>query len=102
MSTTPTERAFPRRYASIRRAVKDIRDLGGDFYATVEGRDTDTGDPIVISGAVEDIEFRENESVASLLVDTGDDHIRVGGLVAAYESVEGQAIHIGRESPPDV
>jgi sugar-specific transcriptional regulator TrmB len=102
LSTTPTERAFPRRYASIRRAVKDIRDLGGDFYATVEGRDTDTGDPIVISGAVEDIEFRENESVASLLVDTGDDHIRVGGLVAAYESVEGQAIHIGRESPPDV
>ena len=56
----------------------------------------------MISGAVEDIEFRENESVASLLVDTGDDRIRVGGLVAAFESIEGQAIHIGRDSPPEV
>ena len=102
LSTTPTERVFPRRYASIRRAVKDIRDLGGEFYATVEGRDTETGESIVISGIVDGIEFRENESVASLLIDTGDEAIQVGGLVAAYEAVEGQAIHIGRESPPSV
>jgi sugar-specific transcriptional regulator TrmB len=102
LSTTSEERPFPRRYASIRRAVKDIRDLDGEFYATVEGRETDTGEPVVIEGTVADVEFREDEQVASLLVDTESGPVSVGGLVAAYEAVEGQAIHIGRESPPDV
>ncbi|TQQ83020.1 TrmB family transcriptional regulator [Halonotius terrestris] len=102
LSTTTEERPFPRRYASIRRAVKDIRELGGEFYATVEGRETDTGEPVVIEGRVADVEFREDEQVASLIVETDSGQVTVGGLVAAYEAVEGQAIHIGRVSPPDV
>jgi Predicted transcriptional regulators len=32
-----SERPFPRRYASIRRAVKDIRDLGGEFLCDRRG-----------------------------------------------------------------
>ena len=102
LSTTSEERPFPRRYASIRRAVKDVRELGGDFYATVEGRETTTGDPVVIRGAVEAVEFHDDEQVATLYVATDDGRVAVGGLVSAYEAVEGQAIHLGRESPPDV
>ena len=96
------ERPFPRRYASIRRAVKDIRDLGGEFYATVEGRDTETGDSRVVSGKVVDVAFQDSEEVAALTVETADGPVEVGGLVAALEDVEGQEIHIGRESPPEI
>ncbi|QCJ46601.1 MULTISPECIES: HTH-type sugar sensing transcriptional regulator TrmB [Haloprofundus] len=93
-------RPFPRRYASIRRAVKDIRDLDGEFYATVEGRDIETGDPVVVEGRVVDLAFEDTEEVASLVVETEDGPVHVGGLVAALEDVEGQDIRIGREEPP--
>jgi len=95
-----SERPFPRRYASIRRAVKDIRDLGGEFFATVKGRDIETGEPRVLSGKIVDVAFQDSEEVASLTVDTDDGRIEIGGLVAALEDIEGQEIHIGRETPP--
>ena len=97
-----SERPFPRRYASIRRAVKDIRDLGGEFYATVEGRDTETGESRVVSGKVVDIDFQDSEEVAALTVDTDDGLVTVGGLVAALEAIEAQELHIGRETPPEI
>lgn len=94
------ERPFPRRYASIRRAVKDIRELSGEFYATVQGRDIETGDSTVVSGKVTDVAHRDTEEVASLTIETEDGLIEVGGLVAALEDVEGQEIRVGRERPP--
>ncbi|MCL9816237.1 HTH-type sugar sensing transcriptional regulator TrmB [Natronocalculus amylovorans] len=94
------ERPFPRRYASIRRAVKDIRELGGEFYATVEGRDIETGKPTVIQGKVVDVAFQDTEEVASLTVETANGRVEVGGLVAALEDIEGQEIRIGRNEPP--
>ena len=102
LATDGTERPFPRRYASIRRAVKDVRDLGGAFYATVEGRDTETGDPAIIRGRIVDVTFQDSEEVASLTVETDDGRVTVGGRVAALEAIEGQEIHIGRESPPAI
>jgi sugar-specific transcriptional regulator TrmB len=102
LSTTTETRPFPRRYASIRRAVKDVRGLDGEIFATVEGRDTNTGESVVIEGRVAAVEFHEDEQVASLHVDTNEGQIAVGGLVAAYEAVEGQAIHLGRDSPPEL
>lgn len=96
------ERPFPRRYASIRRAVKDVRDLGGEFYATVEGRYIETGKPARIRGRIVDVTFQDSEEVASLTVETDSGRVAVGGRVAALEAIEGQEIHIGRESPPDV
>ncbi|MFW6321374.1 MAG: HTH-type sugar sensing transcriptional regulator TrmB [Halohasta sp.] len=96
-----SERPFPRKYASIRRAVKDIRDLGGDFYATVEGRDIETGDSRVVSGKIVDIAFQDTEEVAALTVETDEGRVEIGGLVAALEDVEAQEIHIGRETPPE-
>ena len=102
LATNAKERPFPRRYASIRRAVKDIRELGGEFYATVEGRYIETGNPAHIQGKIVDIRFQDSEEVASLTVETESGRVAVGGLVAALEAIEGQEIHIGRESPPDI
>jgi sugar-specific transcriptional regulator TrmB len=93
-------RPFPRRYASIRRAVKDIRESEGEFYATVEGRDVETGATIVIEGKVLETAFEDTEEVASLVVETEDGPVDVGGLVAALEDIEGQEILIGRDEPP--
>ncbi len=95
------DRPFPRRYASIRRAVKDVRELDGDFYATVEGRDIESGDPVTVRGSVVDVAFEDTEEVASLVVETdAGERVEIGGRVAALEDVEGQEIVIGRDEPP--
>jgi sugar-specific transcriptional regulator TrmB len=95
-----SDRPFPRRYASIRRAVKDVRALDGDVYASVEGRDVETGDQTVVEGRVVDATLESAEEVASLTVETAGGPVEVGGLVASLEDVEGQVIRIGRESVP--
>lgn len=95
------DRPFPRRYASIRRAVKDVRELDGDFYATVEGRDIESGDPVTVRGMVVDVAFEDTEEVASLVVETdAGERVEIGGRVAALEDVEGREIVIGRDEPP--
>ena len=95
------DRPFPRRYASIRRAVKDVRELDGDFYATVEGRDIESGDPVTVRGSVVDVAFEDTEEVASLVVETdAGERVEIGGRVAALQDVEGQEIVIGRDEPP--
>jgi sugar-specific transcriptional regulator TrmB len=94
-------RPFPRRYASIRRAVKDVRELEGPFYASVSGRDVETGEAIIVEGRVETYTFEESEEVASFVVETDDGPVDVGGLVAALESVEAQEILLGRDGVPD-
>ncbi|MFD1645741.1 HTH-type sugar sensing transcriptional regulator TrmB [Haloarchaeobius litoreus] len=95
-------RPFPRRYSSIRRAVKDLIDEGGEFYATIEGRDVETGTPRLVRGQVTDISFEMTEEVAGLTLGTDDGEITVGGQVAAYEDVEAHEITIGRDEPPAV
>jgi len=118
-----TERPFPRRYASIRRAVKDIREFSDaaaadsgseadgdgeaandaaavDFYASVEGRDIETGESVTVSGRVIDLAFEDTEEVASLVVETETGRVEIGGRVAALEDIEGQEIVIGRHRPP--
>lgn len=94
-------RPFPRRYASIRRAVKDIREIEGDFYASVSGRDIETGNPIVVEGRVIETAFEDTEEVASLHIETDEGTVEVGGLVAALEDVEGQEILLGLGEVPD-
>jgi sugar-specific transcriptional regulator TrmB len=100
LATDGKSRPFPRRYASIRRAVKDIRDLEGEFYATVEGRHVETGATVIVEGKVLETAFEDTEEVASLVIETEDGPVDVGGLVAALEDVEGQEILIGRDEPP--
>ncbi|AUV82274.1 ArsR family transcriptional regulator [Salinigranum rubrum] len=101
LATDGKRRPFPRRYASIRRAVKDVRELEGPFYASVSGRDVETGETIVVEGRVETYTFEDTEEVASFVIETDDGPVDVGGLVAALESVEAQEILLGRDSVPD-
>jgi sugar-specific transcriptional regulator TrmB len=99
------ERPFPRRYASIRRAVKDLRDLELDetFYASVSGRDVETGEPVIVEGRIVETAFEDTEEVATMVVETdAGERVEVGGLVAALEDVEGQEILVGRGEIPEL
>jgi hypothetical protein len=93
-------RPFPRRYASIRRCVKDVREIGGEFFVTVEGRDVETGESRVIRGRIADVTLEETEEVASMTVETDDGEVTVGGRVAALERIEAHEIHVGYDRPP--
>ncbi|ELZ17561.1 HTH-type sugar sensing transcriptional regulator TrmB [Natrinema limicola] len=98
-----TARSYPRKYASIRRCVKDLLDEGGEFYATIDGRDVEVGGQRIVRGQVRDIGFEVSEEVASLTIDTEDgEEVTVGGRVAALEDVEAHEIHIGRNEPPAI
>ncbi|SEQ22479.1 HTH-type sugar sensing transcriptional regulator TrmB [Natrinema salaciae] len=94
-------RTYPRKYASIRRCVKDLIDEGGEFYATIDGRDVEVGGQRIVRGRIRDISFEVSEEVASLTIETADgEDVSVGGRVAALEDVEAHEIHIGRNEPP--
>ncbi|MDS0477357.1 TrmB family transcriptional regulator [Natrinema sp. 1APR25-10V2] len=96
-----TARSYPRKYASIRRCVKDLLDEGGEFYATIEGRDVEVGGQRIVRGRILDISFEVSEEVASLTIETLEgEELTVGGRVAALEDVEAHEIHIGRNEPP--
>jgi sugar-specific transcriptional regulator TrmB len=87
---------FPRTYATIRRAVKDLAaaDDPEALHARVEGRDVETGTPVVVEGPVVDVEYDPNEEVASFTVGTDDGPVRIGGRVAALEDVEAHEIRV--------
>ncbi|QZX99585.1 HTH-type sugar sensing transcriptional regulator TrmB [Halobaculum rubrum] len=98
VATDGEERPFPRTYASIRRAVKDLHEVGGEFEATISGRDVETGNEIRVEGPVVDYEYDASEQVASFTVDDPDGgRVSVGGLVAAFEDVEGQEIELRQQ-----
>ncbi|QLK26076.1 TrmB family transcriptional regulator [Natrinema zhouii] len=96
-----TTRSYPRKYASIRRCVKDLLDEGGEFYATIDGRDVEVGGQRIVRGRIRDISFEVSEEVASLTIETEEgEELSVGGRVAALEDIEAHEIHIGRDEPP--
>lgn len=92
-----TVRNFPRQYASVRQCIKDIRGLNGPLYARIAGRDVLTGDRRVVTGEVVSTRVTDDEEIATLVVDAGDERIRVGGRVAAYEDIEAHEIEIGTD-----
>ncbi|MBX0323268.1 TrmB family transcriptional regulator [Halomicroarcula sp. F13] len=94
------ELPFPRRYGTIRRCISDLTTLDGEFYATIEGRDVMTGDHWVAQGKVAEASFGPNREIATLVVETADGPVDVGGQVAAYEDIEAYEIQIGRDEPP--
>ncbi|WP_254271258.1 HTH-type sugar sensing transcriptional regulator TrmB [Haloarcula marina] len=91
---------FPRRYGTIRRCISDLTTLEGKFYATIEGRDVETGEHWVVQGEVAEVSFGPNREVATLVVETAEGPVDVGGQVAAYEDIEAYEIQIGRDEPP--
>ncbi|WP_169302388.1 HTH-type sugar sensing transcriptional regulator TrmB [Halorientalis salina] len=96
------DRPFPRRYATIRRCISDLQHADGDFYASIEGRDVISGDQQVIEGPIDEAAFGAGRETATLIVETDDGPIEVGGQVAALEDIEAHEIRIGKGSPPGV
>ena len=112
------EGAFPRRYASIRRCVKDLTERGDgvdgsnargdgdrdgdDIYATVEGRDILSGERLTVSGKVVGELLAADEQSAALDIETEDGtRVSVGGRVAALEDIEAYEIYLDRGRVPD-
>jgi len=87
---------FPRRYASIRRCLKDISNAEGTFSVTVVGRDVVTGAHRRVTGTVTDLSLGSSDEFATVTLDTDDGPVSVGGRVAAYEDVEAHEIHVER------
>lgn len=100
LATSETDHEFPRRYASIRRCVKDILEAGGSFYATIEGREVETGRSRIVRGRVTDAELGSNEAIATLSIETENGIVEVGGRVAAIEDIEAHELTVGRDQPP--
>jgi len=100
IQTASGEPAFPRRYATIRRCVDDLRRFSGAFYATIIGQDILGGERRTVSGKVVDITAEANKERAALTIETDDGLVDVGGQTAALEDIEASEIHIGRERPP--
>ncbi|WP_276271822.1 HTH-type sugar sensing transcriptional regulator TrmB [Haloarcula litorea] len=96
------ELPFPRRYGTIRRCISDLTTLDGEFYATIEGRDVTTGESWIVEGRVEEASFGPNREIATLVIETADGEIDVGGQVATYEDIEAYEICIGRDGPPSI
>ena len=97
-----SEPPFPRRYGTIRRCISDLATLDGEFYATIEGREVESGESWVVQGRVDEVSFGPNREVATLVVMTEDGPVEVGGQVAAYEDIEAYEIRIDRDAPPAV
>jgi len=100
LTDSTSDPEFPRRYASIRRCVKDMLDAGGTFYGTVEGREVDTGRSRVVSGHITDVELGSNAAIATFSIENDSETVSVGGRVAALETIEAHEITIGRDEPP--
>jgi sugar-specific transcriptional regulator TrmB len=96
------DRPFPRRYATIRRCVTDLEAEDGQFYGAVRGRDVETGDYTSVRGRIIDVSVGRSRETAALTIDTGDEHVAVGGQVAALEDVEAYEIVVDRNEPPEL
>jgi sugar-specific transcriptional regulator TrmB len=94
------DRPFPRRYASIRRCVDDLRAVDDTLHASVEGRDVETGEDRRVSGRITDVSVGTNREMAALTIEGGDGVVDVGGQAAALEEIEARTITVDRGSPP--
>jgi sugar-specific transcriptional regulator TrmB len=89
---------FPRRYASVRKCIRDLRAADGVFRATVDGLDVLTGDPRRVDGTVVDTTFEGPGGVVSLTLEGEEEseEVTVGGRVASLEDVETREIRVER------
>jgi sugar-specific transcriptional regulator TrmB len=100
VSEAPTERPFPRRYTTIRRCVAELQDVDQRLYASVDGRDIETGTRRVVEGTVVSVAFGTNRETATLIVESEGDVVNVGGQLAALEDVEAHEIVVDTGEPP--
>jgi sugar-specific transcriptional regulator TrmB len=105
-STTVDERerggSYPRRYATIRRCVRELPGESGPFYATVDGRDVESGEFCTVAGQIVDTAMGTSGETAAVTLETDDGMVDVGGQAAALEDIEAYELRVDRESPPDL
>lgn len=94
------DRPYPRRYATIRRCVRDIQNTDGAVYASVRGRDVESGEYRTVDGEVIDIAVSTNRATAAITLDLGGETIDVGGQAAALEDLEAYELVVDRDGPP--
>lgn len=96
LATDGHDRPFPRRYASIRRCLRDLQgsDPPGTYYVAVRGRDVETGERRSVSGSVSETALENGGKVAQLTIETDEGPVTVGGRVAALEGIEAHEIHV--------
>jgi hypothetical protein len=100
VATADKEISYPRRYATIRRCVEDLEGTEGEFYATVRGRDVNTGQRRRVQGRVIDVSVGTNRETAALTIETDEGPLDIGGQVAALEDIEAHELLVGRNGPP--
>ena len=102
---------LPIEYVDIRRLVADIGPLveeGVSLVVSVDGYDTETGEPVSITGTVTDTEHATSGSAspslvagqASLYVETDDDEVSVGGWGAIIEEIEATRVIVEDADQP--
>ncbi len=96
------ERPYPRRYATIRRCVRDIENSDDTVYASVRGRDVESGEYLTVEGEVVDIAVSANRQRAAITLDVGGETVDIGGQAAALEDIEAYEVAIDREEPPGI
>lgn len=89
-----SEPSFPRRYASIRRCVREVAEVETPLRATVTGREVLTGDAVEVTGTITTTRVTDDGRVATLDLDTPDGTVSVGGRVATYEDIEAHEIAV--------
>jgi sugar-specific transcriptional regulator TrmB len=95
-----TARPYPRRYATIRRCVRDIADGDGEFYASVRGRDVETGEFRTVEGEVVDMGVTTARETAAITLVVDGERVDVGGQAAALEDIEAYELVVARDAPP--
>lgn len=99
------QETVPIEYVDIRQLVREARPLfesKATVTVRVEGTDVSTGEPRTITGTVEEVQShvgdRESDTQVAgevlIVVDIGNDRIRVGGWNAVVEDVEANRIVI--------
>ncbi|WP_254862769.1 HTH-type sugar sensing transcriptional regulator TrmB [Halovivax gelatinilyticus] len=100
LANVSDDRPYPRTYTSVRRCVEDVLEEDGEWYATVEGRDIETGEDRRVSGRISDLSVELNPEIASFSLETDRDRVTVGGRLATVEDVEARRIRLDREKRP--
>ncbi len=96
------ERPFPRRYATIRRCVRDISTNDCTLYATVNGRDVATGEFRTVAGEIIDFAHGTGSETASITIESDCETFEIGGQAAALEDIEAYELAIDRDAPPEL
>lgn len=96
------DRPFPRRYASIRRCIDDVRAHPDDLYARILGRRVDSGERCVVGGRIVDTPTSRGGEIATILVKTDDGEMTIGGQLEAAGDVEAHQIGVDRDEPPEL